>query len=84
MYEDLLTLGFLASFEMLSAAFSPGLELGLAAWAAWWPPYTLAVVLSPFPRGGAQSSISLQLTSVQLPDSRDGWCLRLQDAVSSH
>lgn len=31
MYEDLLTLGFLASFEMLSEAFSPGLELGLAA-----------------------------------------------------
>lgn len=52
MYEDLLTLGFLASFEMLSAAFSPGLELGLAARAAWWPPYTLAVVLIPFPRGG--------------------------------
>lgn len=52
MYEDLLTLGFLASFEMLSAAFSPGLELGLGARAAWWPPYTLAVVLSPFPRGG--------------------------------
>lgn len=31
MYEDLLTLGFLDSFEMLSADFSPGLELGLAA-----------------------------------------------------
>lgn len=56
MYEDLLTLAFLASFEMLSAALSPGLELGLAGQPAWFLPYTLAVavrpqLLSPLPRG---------------------------------
>lgn len=63
MYEDLLTLGFLASFEMLSAAFPPGPEQGLAAQAAWWLPYTLAVMvrpqpLSPFPRGLNHQSVS--------------------------
>lgn len=63
MYEDLLTLDFLASFEMLNAAFSPGLELGLTARAAWWLPYTLAVMarpqlLSPFPRGLNHQSVS--------------------------
>lgn len=88
MYEDLLTLGFLASFEMLSAAFSPGLGLGLDY------PGRLVASIHTSCRGqtptaqslpsGARSSISLQLTSVQLSDSQDGWCQCLQDAVSSH
>lgn len=76
MYGDLLTLGFLASFEMLSAAFLQA-WLGLAARSAWWPPCTLAVVVrpqlfSPFPQGLTHQSVSNLLLSNSLTVKMDG------------
>lgn len=50
-YEHLRTLGFLASFEMLNAALSSVGKLGLPASVSSRPPYTLAVMLSPWGSG---------------------------------
>lgn len=82
-HEHLLTLGFLASFEMLNVTLSSVCKLGLAASISLRPPYTLAVMHSPLgvqmDKGwgwggcwGGQSFISVQLTSVRLSDSGDG------------
>lgn len=74
MYEHPLTLGFLASFEMLKAALASVCALCLTAGISLHPPYTLAVMLSPWGLGwgGGQSFISVQLSPVQLSDRGDG------------